>query len=199
MSKNDAKTRIIRYLTKSDITLTGEEETILARWEHIDFLSRQGTEYADILLKHTLKFSVSKFTTNSDISNSQEVFGRSRQLNKRYLAHLHLEDLQQDLKRIRGEMFKVDEKTKTMWPLDAKEIAALAKMHEAYTRQINSLPDDIHPADVPKPVIIYKLVGIDGNAISQPLIMDIDKAMLLADKFINGLPIAEQLPIDDED
>lgn len=198
MSKNDAKTRIIRYLTKSDITLNGEEEAILMRWEHIDLLQRQGHEYADILLKHTLKFSVSKFTTNSDITNAQEVFGRSRQLNKRYLAHLHLEDLQQDLKRIRSSMFKVDEETKTLYPLDAKEIAALAKMHEAYTRQINCLPDDVHAADVPKPVIIYKLVGIDGNPISNPLIMEINQAMLLADKFINGLPIAEEIPDNDE-
>lgn len=194
MSKIDAKTRIIRYLTKSDITLTAEEETILARWEHIDLLHRQAISYTDILLKHTLKFNVSKFTTNNDITAAQEVFARSRKLNKRYLAHLHIEQLQDDLKRIREGFFKIDAETGKYETLSHKDVAALARIHEAYTYQINSLPEDQQTPDVPKPVIQYNLVGVNN----QPLLMDINTAMELADKFINGLPLAEQIPDDDD-
>jgi len=194
MSKIDAKTRIIRYLTKSDITLTAEEETILARWEHIDLLHRQALSYTDILLKHTLKFNVSKFTTNNDITAAQEVFARSRKLNKRYLAHLHIEQLQDDLKRIREGFFKIDAETGKYETLSHKDVAALARIHEAYTYQINSLPEDQQTPDVPKPVIQYNLVGVNN----QPLLMDINTAMELADKFINGLPLAEQIPDDDD-
>ena len=195
MSKIDAKARIIRYLTKSDITLNAEEETILARWEHIDFLQRVGTTYEDIVLKHTHKFNISKFTTNNDITASQEVFARSRKLNKRYLAHLHLEEMREDLKKIRDSLFIYDEESKKPIPLSTKEIMALARMHEAMTYQINSLPEDQQVSDVPKPVTIYQLVGVTN----MPLLMDVNKALELSEKFINGLPIAEEIRDDDSD
>jgi len=195
MSKTDAKARIIRYLTKSDITLNAEEETILARWEHIDFLQRVGTAYEDIVLKHTHKFNISKFTTNNDITASQEVFARSRKLNKRYLAHLHLEEMREDLKKIRDSLFVYDEETKKPIPLSTKEIMALARMHEAMTYQINSLPEDQQVSDVPKPVTVYQLVGVTN----MPQLMDVNKALELSEKFINGLPIAEEIHDDDPD
>jgi hypothetical protein len=109
-NKKDAKSRIVRFLTKTDITLNSEEEKILARWEKADFLMRQGMAYADIILKLTGDFQISKFTADNDISSAQEVFARSRKLNKRYLAHLHLEDIMQDLKLIRKKLFQISER-----------------------------------------------------------------------------------------
>ncbi len=176
MSKNNAKDRIVRYLTKADITLASDEELILKRWEHIDHLMRQKLPYVDILLKHTAKFNISKFTADKDLTDTQEVFARSRKLNKRYLAHLHIEDIQQDLSIIRKKLLDPD------YPLDAKEIAALGKLHDSLTYQLNSLPDDAQITDVPRPVIIYDLVGISN----QPTPMNIEDALKMADKLLNN-------------
>jgi transcriptional regulator with XRE-family HTH domain len=186
-NKKDAKSRIVRFLTKTDITLNSEEEKILARWEKADFLMRQGMAYADIILKLTGDFQISKFTADNDISSAQEVFARSRKLNKRYLAHLHLEDIMQDLKLIRKKLFKLENGEQTI--PDEKEMMALAKLHDSYTRQLNAIPDDIQHSDVQKPVIIFELAGAP---VEVP--MDVAKAWLLSEKFIQDLPEAETLP-----
>jgi transcriptional regulator with XRE-family HTH domain len=186
-NKKDAKSRIVRFLTKTDITLNSEEEKILARWEKADFLMRQGMAYTDIILKLTGDFQISKFTADNDISSAQEVFARSRKLNKRYLAHLHLEDIMQDLKLIRKKLFKLENGEQTI--PDEKEMMALAKLHDSYTRQLNAIPDDIQHSDVQKPVIIFELAGAP---VEVP--MDVAKAWLLSEKFIQDLPEAETLP-----
>jgi hypothetical protein len=186
-NKKDAKSRIVRFLTKTDITLNSEEEKILARWEKADFLMRQGMAYTDIILKLTGDFQISKFTADNDISSAQEVFARSRKLNKRYLAHLHLEDIMQDLKLIRKKLFQISEGQQCI--PDEKEMMALAKLHDSYTRQLNAIPDDIQHSDVQKPVIIFELAGAP---VEVP--MDVAKAWLLSEKFIQDLPEAETLP-----
>lgn len=194
-AKAELKQRIIRFLTKSDIVLTSEEEKILARWEHADFLMRQNVEVSDIILKHTLKFGISKFTADNDIYAAQEVFARSRKINKKYVGHLHLQDLQSDLTRIRKKMFKHDDGTERM--PDEKEIVALAKMHDSYTKQLGLLPEDNDVSEAPKPIIIYELAGAAGA-----LPMDITAALKLADKMISSSSIEdidhEVLPEDEQ-
>jgi hypothetical protein len=66
---------------------------------------------------------------------------------------------------------------------------ALAKLHDSYTRQLNAIPDDIQHSDVQKPVIIFELAGAP---VEVP--MDVAKAWLLSEKFIQDLPEAETLP-----
>jgi hypothetical protein len=173
MSKNTAKERILRYLTKADITLNSEEELILKRWESVDHLMRAKMAYADIILKHTGRFNISKFTADLDISNAQEIFARSRKLNKRYLAHLHLEDIQQDLKNARAKIM-------THEYIDAKELTALAQLYNAYTKLLQALPDDQNIVDPAKPVIVFELLSLPGQA----QLLDIKTAILEADKLL---------------
>ena len=180
--KNDAKSRLIRFLTKSDIVLTGEEEKILTRWEYADRLMRQrtfGTEA--IRIKIQQEFGVSRFTADNDIFSAQEIFAKTRQLNKKYIAHLHLEDIQTDIRRIRQRWYENGSIP------DNKEISALAKLHDSYTRQLDNLPDETPQQDVQRPIIIFELVG--AQDLKMP--MDVDRALKLADRFINNLPILD--------
>lgn len=181
MSKTNAKERIIRYLTKADITLNSDEELILKRWESVDHMMRAKMDYQDIILKHTAKFNISKFTADLDISNAQDIFARSRNLNKRYLAHLLLEDLQQDLKNARAKIM-------TGEFIDAKELSALSRLYDSYTKVLQALPDDLNIVDPAKPVIVYELVSLPGQA----QLLDIQTALLEADRllgnFIEDIP-----------
>lgn len=186
--KQDLKQRIIRFLTKSDIVLNSEEEKILARWEHVDHLMRQNMQVSDIVLKHTHKYGVSKFTADNDIYSAQEVFARSRKINKKYVAHLHLQDIQSDLTRIRRRMFLIEGEERTP---DEKEIIALSKLHDSFTKQLSQIPEDIDMSEAPRPVIIYELKGTP-----MALPMDITQALLLADKLISNASIED---IDHED
>lgn len=194
--KNDARTRIIRYLTKSDITLTSDEESILARWEMADLLMRTGTRDEDIILKVTVRFGVSKHTAQNDIFAAHEVFGKSRQINRNYLSHLHLQDISEDLKRYRKHVFETKDKKGQFLPPTEKEMLALSRMHDAYTRQLRDIPQEIQPINVDRPNIIFQLVTKEDQAQLQAP-MDIMQAMRLSYNFLNKTEEAEIVPPDE--
>lgn len=179
-----AKERIKRWLTDGDITLQPEEITILQRWEFADRLMSQGITVTALLRGRIMEeFAVSQSTADNDIFSAQEVFGESRKINKRYLGHLHLQDIHADLTRIRKKLFeREDDKGKKIAVIpDHKEMQALAKLHDAYTYQLNSLPDTDPPPAVKRPIFLFQLPH--GNAPKAP--MQLDNAMQKADEFIN--------------
>lgn len=174
--KRDAKNRILRFLTRGDLQLNPAEEAILSRWEYADLLMRQGITLTEVLIKQiTDKYSVSRFTADSDISNAMEVFSKSRKINRRYLGHLHLQDIAADLVRVRDKFFK----NKAV--PDSKDLQALAKMHDAYTYQLNSLPEDEEQVPVGKIIMQFELPA--GQTMQAPL--EMNDALRLADEIID--------------
>ncbi len=186
----DFKTSIIRYLTdESPGALSSEEEKVLARWEHADFLLRQHLEWNDIILKIIAKFSVSKFTAENDIANAQEVFARSRRLNKKYIVHLNLQRIEKFIAFVEKKLFADDELP------DAKTIAAVAKLYETHTYTANSIPAEVVKTSLPPPVMNFYLVN--RATLTQP--MSVEEAIREADNLItdiNAEPDESAAPIE---
>ena len=177
-----AKEKIKRWLTDQDVTLTADDVQILKRWEHVDKLMAQGITLTPLLRNAIMQeFSVSSSTADNDIFSAQEVFGESRRINRHYLGHLHLQDISADLTRIRQKLFEKGKDGKSTIP-DHKEIQALSKLHDAYTYQLNSLPDDAKAPVVKRPIFMFSLVN--GEAPKPP--MQLADAMKIADEeFLN--------------
>src|SRR5687768_16215763 len=108
--KQDAFNRILRWYTKTDITLTAAEEGILTRWLHADAKFRDGFCNDEIVAEIVEQFSVSKFTAQKDVDNAQQLFARCRQISKKYLLHLHSENINKDLQKIRKDFFLIQMK-----------------------------------------------------------------------------------------
>lgn len=178
-----AKERIKAFLVGDDVTLSPEEITILTRWEKVDLLYRQSTPFEDIIKALTeAPYSVSRFTAQNDVFASMEVFASSRKVNKKYILYLKFERQLQDIERYRESIFK-----KGKFVGDQKDIMALAKLEEAATYTLNSMPQDVErPPFVPTKVVL-NLVKEDAI----PLEMPLADALKLADSYIKNLPIAE--------
>ncbi|MGN6420835.1 MAG: hypothetical protein ACTHMC_25215 [Pseudobacter sp.] len=179
----DAKSRITKYLAGDKIQLNSEEEKILTRWEFAyDLMVAKEKNWVEIRDKIAFKFAVSKFTAENDISNTQEVFGTNRKINKRFVLHLHLDRMDVDIERIRKGLFFSKDEDGKLQPCtpDAKEIAALAKFAEAYTYTVNCIPDDVDRSKLPPPLFIFNLP--EGAALVPP--MTLEQALTKADEYI---------------
>lgn len=191
-----AKERIKRFLTEGDISLSGDELTIMQRWEFADRLMMQGNSITALLRKKIMdEFCVSSTTADNDIFSAQEVFGEVRKINKRYLGHLHLQDIHADLARIRKKLFETEDKDgkKIATIPNHKEIQALAKLHETYTYQLNSLPDTDPPPVIKRPIFLFSLVN--GEAPKAP--MQLEDAMKMSEQFIDAEVIPDKIKVDD--
>lgn len=200
--KGDAFTRIAKYMTGGSITLTSAEETILNRWTQVDALMRQNKLTTDELVAHIKQtFIVSDWTALGDIKNTQRLFGMARVINKRYVGHIHLERINRDIEEIRDRIFwEWDDELnvkKSRMP-DAKEMAALAKMHQVYTETWDAMPEQERADAMPPPKFVFNLVGA-GIAASTTL----DDALAQADAIITGggeiLDFEEITPIGDDE
>lgn len=173
--KRDVKTRVIQFLTVGDVMLTAEEEKILSRWEAADLAMRQKVKkYDEIVEFIALRFGVSKFTAQNDIATAQDVFSRSRKTNKKYHLHLHAERIDRQL-----ELFQKRWSDNDYVP-DAKEMAAYAKLLDAYTYCMNSMPEDAGEDKTPPPLFFFNLVK--GDQVIIP--MSVEDALKSADAFI---------------
>lgn len=186
LERLDAKTRIKKFLSgEDDILLTSEEEKILARWEFAnDLMIKKEKTWEEMRELISLRFVVSKFTAEKDICNAQDVFGISRKVSKRYLLHLHLDRIDRDIEMFRNQIFWVtDEKSSKKEQIcpGPKDMAALARMAEAYTYTLNSIPEDIDRSKLPPPIYVFKLPP--GVVINQP--MSLADAMKQADEYID--------------
>lgn len=184
-TRGDAKTRIGKFLAGEKILLSSEEEKILARWETVNelLIAKQKT-WLQIRDHIAATFSVSRFTAENDICNAQDVYGANRKINKRFLLHLHLDRMDKDIERIREGLFFVEDdelQIKKNRTPNAKEIAALARLNEAYTYTLNSVPEDSDRTKLPPPIYVFKLP--DGVSITQP--MTVQAAMAAADEYID--------------
>lgn len=169
--KGDAFTRILRWYQKSDITLLAEEEAILNRWIYCDALMREGVkDYEERIDAVVEKFGVSKFTARKDFDKASQLMGRLRQISKKYLLHIHAENINADLQKIRKALFvQTDKKGEaTARTPDDKEIGALAKLNDSYTKAIVALPDENETDPLPPPKFIFQLapgqtINVDMN------------------------------------
>jgi hypothetical protein len=186
--KRDFKTRIIRFLTEVEpAPLTSDEETVLARWESADRLMREKRTDEFIINHLKVTYGVSTTTAHNDLYSAMDVFGKARKLNKSYLLHHHLGRIDQMIEKIRRKWEEKSEGDKEYYPTE-KEIAAVARLNDAYTYALNSMPEQRDRASMPPPVMIFK--GIKGTTVATG--MSVEDALTYADEIING-----KLPDDD--
>ena len=178
--KREAFKAILRFLTHGDVKLHKEEEEMLKRWEYCDSLLRSKSKNEQQIIDELCtRFNIKPHTARNDIYQTQQLFGKSRQLNKKYLAHHHLERIDRDIQAVRSMIFKTGPDGKLV-PLDSKEMMALAKLHEAYTYQLNSLPDE--PIEDKTPPPIFHFILAPGQVIEKPLLLE--DALKKADEII---------------
>lgn len=144
------------------VKLKVEEEAILNRWMVCDgFLKAKEFTEDEIIEKLVKTCEVSKFTARNDITYAQRLFADCRKINKRYLIHLHLERIDRDIENVRKKIIRSDsvdaDGKLESYPVDAKELAALAKLHETYTYTLNSLPEEVKVETQPPPKFLFLL------------------------------------------
>lgn len=193
-----AKDRIIRYLVEQDITLTSDEERILSRIETVDKLIQAKVPYKQIVEELSNTHNVSRFTAYNDVFLAQQIFGAARGIDKRYLMFLKYLRQEEDIEKVRVLMFQKrvikeknengEEVVREEEPdIDAKMLAALAKLEEASTYTLNSMPDNAPAHMVKAPMIFIGSINNTVNNVSQEP-NDINELLAKADEFINVKP-----------
>ena len=172
--KREAFIAIKRFMMDGDVTLRDEEEKILNRWIFTDaLLKAKDLDEEGMIAKIVEQFTVSPFTARNDIYYTQRLFADSRKIVKKYLIHHHLDRIDQDIQRLRKLLFnnkkKVGEDVYDYVP-DAKELAALAKLHETYTYTLNSMPEDAQLDKQPPPV--FQFILAPGQVIDKPMMLE---------------------------
>ena len=172
--KREAFIAIKRFMMDGDVTLRDEEEKILNRWIFTDaLLKAKDLDEEGMIAKIVEQFTVSPFTARNDIYYTQRLFADSRKIVKKYLIHHHLDRIDQDIQRLRKLLFnnkkKVGDEEYDYVP-DAKELAALAKLHETYTYTLNSMPEDAQLDKQPPPV--FQFILAPGQVIDKPMMLE---------------------------
>jgi hypothetical protein len=147
--KNDAFTRILRFVDKRDIILTAEEERILDRWIECDKMLRSRKYKTEGIIDALReKFGVSTFTAQNDIRDTYALFGQTRIINKEYVLSHHVESIQLYIER--------NQYDKSLAPLMPKLFAEL-------TRATVALQDATTRKVLPAPVVIIGSLTINQN------------------------------------
>lgn len=172
--KREAYVAIRRFMMDGDVQLRDDEEKILNRWIVCDALLKAKEHNEEQLILELVKqFKISPFTARNDINYTQRLFADSRKIIKKYLIHHHLDRIDQDIQRMRKLLFsntkKVDNAEYDYVP-DAKELMALAKLHETYTYTLNSIPEDILEDNQPPP--IFQFILAPGQVIELPMLLE---------------------------
>lgn len=157
----NVKDRIVRYKTVGDIILTSDEELILLRWEYCDQLMRTHHTYTQVCDAIREKFGVSRHTADKDWAATQDVFAKSRSLNKKYEGALHLDRLKKMINFYESKIYELDEEGKPLVrDKQLKDIGAvLAKLYDSYTYQLNSIPSDTVNGKTIVPTMIMRMVN----------------------------------------
>lgn len=189
-----AKERIKAFLLGDQVILNSEEVTILARWEKADLMYRTGHPYDEIIKALTeAPYSVSRFTAQNDLHTCMELFAAARKVNKKYILYLKYERQMQDIEKYRkmifGRKLQVKGKETEVMP-DTKEMMALAKLEEAATYTLNSLPSDPDKAPSMPTKVVLNLV--QGEQIMEE--MPLHEVLKLADSYMQSLPVLEVIP-----
>lgn len=164
--KNDAYSRILRFMTDADIVLSSQEEIILNRWIYCDTQIRLRKFTEDAIINDIVeKFSVSKFTARNDYYQTQALFEATRKVSKKYLLIHHAE-------RIALQIQKAE---------DDKNYDILPKLNDAYTKALAAIPDHVGKEITPPPVLIFN--AIQGQEIAKP--MTLEQARAAAKRKLN--------------
>ncbi len=183
--KRDAYKAIRRFMCDGDVDLKVDEEIILNRWIYADLLMRAKELNEDEMIAKIIeKFEVSVFTARNDLGNAQKLFADARKINKKYLIHHHLQRIDEDIQKIRKQLFKTSTiagKEVNCIP-DSKEMASLAKLFESYTYTLNSIPDEAEVDKTPPPV--FQFILPPGQTIENP--MQLEDALKKAEDLIKN-------------
>lgn len=151
---------------------------------------RQKSSFEDII-KALIEppYNVSRFTAQNDLSTAMEVFGAARKINKKYVLALKFERQEKDIERYRQLIFNqkaVHPITGDLYdvPPDSKDIMALAKLEEASTYTLNSMPKDEDKLPFVPTKVTLHLVKEDEIPMELPLV----DALKMADAYIKSLP-----------
>lgn len=189
-SKKDARSRIEKMLSGEDVILTSEEEGILKRWEFCSKHLENKMPWTELRQALVDEFGVSRFTAENDIAAAQEIFGRTRRISKRFLLHLQIERLDQDIEKYRKAIFTQEiEGTGAIIQRipDDKEMYSLARMHDVYIKALSAIPEDISKTKMPPPVFVFQLP--EGQTLTPS--MSFADAMAAAEDMIEDLNISE--------
>lgn len=150
--KNDAFSRILRFMTDADIVLTSQEEIILNRWIYCDTQIRLRKFTEDQIISDIVeKYSVSKFTARNDYYQTQSLFEATRKVSKKYLLVHHAE-------RIALQIQKAE---------DDKSYDILPKLNDSYTKAMAAIPDNANKETTPPPILFFNVVN--GQEIGKPM------------------------------
>jgi hypothetical protein len=141
---------ILRFYTEGDITLSGQEELILRRWNHAHKLMLQ-RKYTEEQIKEKIHeiYGVTIHTAGRDIYQAQALFGGSINSNKKYLLHHHAENIMLTIERFKN---------------DKSLVHLLPKMFDSYTKAIVSMPDEINKDKMPTPIL--NLIVVEGQSVT---------------------------------
>lgn len=182
--KREAFTAIRRFMCDGDVTLKVEEEKILDRWIVCDAMMRAKEKDEQGIIDELVRlYTISPFTARNDIAYTQRLFADARKINKKYLIHHHLQRIDEDIQKIRKVLFETttEEDGKVIQHIPTeKDMAAYAKMLEAYTYTLNSVPEEIQVDKQPPPVFQFLLAP--GQVIDKP--MELEDALAKADAII---------------
>lgn len=172
--KRDAYSAIRRFMCDGDVTLKVEEDKILNRWIYCDALLKAKEKNEDEIIAELVEnYKVSTFTARNDIAYTQRLFADARKINKKYLIQHHLQRIDEDIERMRRDLFKIttDKEGKIIQHTpDSKELAAYAKLMEAYTYTLNSIPEEIQVDKQPPP--IFQFILAPGQVIERPMLLE---------------------------
>lgn len=188
--KNDAFSLLVKYIQDPAMELTADAERLLQRLMFADakMRSRKLTD-DEVMQELQTTFSISEWTALKDIKQAQKLFAKARTINKEYFANLHLERINKDIEDARERLFYYeDEKipgVKLPRTPDAKELAALAKLHHVYSYTLHNAPEEKSGDTQPPPIFNFSMVVINTG-------MNVQDALAAADKMLNG-PTTPQL------
>ena len=164
---------IIRFMTKGDIILNADQESLFVRicWTDTMLRSRK-YKRDDILSISQKRFSISPYRANQDITDTHKVFGETRKLNKNYLISHHIDTI--------GRHIQLAE--------ESSRLDLLAKLNDNLTYAINSIPPEVDQPDQHTAKIVYVYEGAPKTEKQ-----DILSLLKQADDYIKGKKNADYI------
>lgn len=133
---------IVRFIIDRDIVLSIEQEKSKERILYADELIRE-RKYTrkQIVNMIAVRFDVSTWRADTDISDAHKIFGRARKINKNYVLTEHIDEIQSQIVLAR----------------QARQFAILPKLNDNLTYALNSLPPEEKEAQMAPVKIVFRI------------------------------------------
>lgn len=142
-NQNSAFTRIQRFYSAGDITLTQKEEEILQRWILCYKLIRQRKFTEEEIIEKIVKlYAVSQYTARNDIYQAMSLHGDMIKANKKLLLYNHAELI----------LLTIEKKKKSAGA------ESLSRLFDSYTKAVAAIPDEINKDAMPPPQMLFFIV-----------------------------------------